>query len=534
MENLRSTLAQSIGDTAQVKNLLNEMELPAELESDFILFYRNRSYSPAWTAEDGLTDEGKELLKAISESTAQGLDPENYKLQYLYHLKKKAEKKDAPLESFSKLEKEYTAAYLKYASHLLRGRMNPKELDALWITSRREKDLAAHLQQALEEEEIAASLEALEPNFTAYEDLKSALQKYEEIQEKAGIWKPLPEDLLLKPGDSNEYVIQLAQTLHLLGDLKDKPENQALYAGSLAAALAGFQERHGLKQDSVVAEKTLAMLNIPVKERVKQIKLNLERFRWLPERPEGRHVVVNVPEYKLRIYEGEDSTLSMRVVVGEAYESVTPIFNDSIEYIAFSPTWTVPVSISTEEMLPKLRKNPDYLPSRNFKLYESWQEGAAEVDPHDVNWKRVKADDFPYRIVQQPGSNNSLGRVKFMFPNKMSIYLHDTPAEYLFDRNERDLSHGCIRVEKPVELAVYLLQEKGMGVAEVEKNMNLPEPLNIVLPEKVPVFIEYRTAWMGSNGKVHFREDVYGHDQKQINKLEAGMATASNFSGQEE
>jgi murein L,D-transpeptidase YcbB/YkuD len=282
----------------------------------------------------------------------------------------------------------------------------------------------------------------------------------------------------------------------------------------------------------VAAENTLAMLNVPVKERVKQIKLNLERFRWHPERPEGRHVVVNVPELKVYVYEGEDSTLSMRVIVGEAYESVTPIFNDSIEYISFSPTWTVPVSIATEEMLPKLKKDPGYLPSRNFKLYESWEEDAAEVDPYEVNWEKVKADDFPYKIVQQPGANNSLGRVKFMFPNKMSIYLHDTPADYLFDRNERDLSHGCIRVEKPVELAAYLLQEEEMGMAEVEQNMNLPEPLNTVLPEKVPVFIEYRTAWMGSNGRVHFREDIYGHDQKQINKLEVALASAPNSSDQ--
>ncbi len=528
LEELHNKMAQDMLDSARVKDYLKEVELPSKLEDYFLSFYKSRDYEPAWVDEDGLNGNGKELLKAIEEGTAQGLNPEDYKLQYLYHLKKKTEKEEAGLESFSNLEKEYTAAYLKYSSHILRGRINPEELDALWVTSRREKDLAAHLQQAVEEEEITASLETLEPKFTAYEDLKSALKKYEEIEQQKNEWKPLPDDLVLRPGDSSEYVVQLANRLYLLGDLENKPEEKTNYSEPVATALAAFQKRHGLKQDSVVAENTLAMLNIPARQRVEQIKLNLERLRWLPERPEGRHLVVNVPEFKLYIYEGIDSTLSMRVIVGEAYNSTTPIFNDSIEFIAFSPTWTVPLSISTEEMLPKLRKDPGYLTSRNFKLYESWDEGASELDPYKVKWQRVKADDFPYKIVQQPGPNNSLGRVKFMFPNKMDIYLHDTPADYLFNQNERDFSHGCIRVEKPAELAKYLLQEKGMGMAEVKSKLNLPEPENVVLQEKVPVFIEYRTAWMGPEGKIHFREDIYGHDQKQIAKLKAAQAGGPN------
>lgn len=527
IEKLHNNMAEEMLDSTGVKEFLMELELSPELKEPYLSFYKERDYQPAWVDEDGLTDNGKELLQAVKESPEQGLNPEDYKLQYLYHLKKKTEKEDAAIESFSKLEKEFTAAYLKYADHVLRGRLNPEKLDALWKTNQREKDLAVHLQQALEEEEVAASLQALEPTYKGYHDLKTALSTYEEIEKETKDWKPLPADLVLKPGDSSEHVARLSKMLVLLGDLEEGQEEEQVYSESLAAALARFQERHGLEPDSIVAENTLAMVNVPVKKRVEQLKLNLERFRWLPEQPEGRHVVVNVPEYKVFVYEGKDSTLSMRVIVGKAYESTTPIFTDSMEYIAFSPTWTVPVSIATEEMLPRLKEDPSYLRDRNFKLYESWEEDAPEVDSERVNWRKVDADDFPYRIVQNPGPNNSLGKVKFMFPNTMDIYLHDTPADYLFKRNERDLSHGCIRLEKPAEFAQYLLQEQNVSLGEIEQNMNLPEPLNTVLPEKVPVFIEYRTAWMGPEGKVHFREDIYGHDRKQMDKLSEAMASAN-------
>lgn len=528
IEKLHNKMAEEMLDSTGVREYLKELELPSELEDTYLSFYKERNYQPAWVDEDGLTSDGKELLEAIEESPVQGLNPEDYKLQYLYHLKKKTEKEEAPLESFSKLEKEFTAAYLKFANHILRGRLHPEELDALWKINQREEDLAAHLKQALEEEEVVASLQALEPTYKAYQDLKTALSKYEEIEKKTKDWKPLPADLVLKPGDSSEHVARLSKMLVLLGDLEEGQEEEKIYSESLAAALASFQERHGLEPDSIVAENTLAMVNVPVKKRVEQIKLNLERFRWLPERPEGRHVIVNVPEYKVYVYEGKDSTLSMRVIVGKAYESTTPIFTDSLEYIAFSPTWTVPGSIATEEMLPKLKEDPSYLRKRNFKLYESWDENAPEIDSDGVNWKKVDADDFPYRIVQNPGPTNSLGKVKFMFPNTMDIYLHDTPSDYLFERNERDLSHGCIRLEEPAQFAKYLLQEQNVSLSEIEQDMNLPEPKNTVLPEKVPVFIEYRTAWMGPEGKVHFREDIYGHDKKQMTKLNEALASANN------
>ncbi|WP_017730356.1 L,D-transpeptidase family protein [Nafulsella turpanensis] len=531
VDELSNAMQKELLDSAGIYQYLEKEEVPPKLQKDFLTFYKEREYMPAWLDEDGMTGEAEDLIKAVQKSHEHGLDPENYRLQVLDSLRREVEADNAEMEDYQLFDKTYTLSYLKLASHLLAGGLEPEKLDAMWETSSRKKDLAPYLAEALEEEEIVESLERLEPSFATYEGLKHALAHYRELEKRNEKWIKLPGSLVLRPGDSTEYAAQLARKLYSLGDTEEQLETRGVYTPELAAAVASFQERHGIKEDGVVAENTLAMLNVPISERIDQIKLNLERLRWMPERPDGRYVVVNVPEYMLYVFEGADSTLQMRVIVGEAYNSTTPIFNDTMEYISFSPTWTVPMSIATEEMLPRLRKNPGYLGSRNFKLYESWQEDAPEVNPFKINWNKVEPDEFPYRIVQQPGPSNALGRVKFMFPNRLSIYLHDTPSDYLFDQAERDFSHGCIRVEKPVELATYLLQEKGFGREEVMEMMNLPEPENVTLPEEVPVFIEYRTAWMGQEGRVHFREDIYGHDRTQMGTFKEALASTEPKAG---
>ena len=524
VDELSSEMQKELLDSAGIHQYLEREGMPEEIKTDFLTFYKERNYMPAWLDEDGAIGESKELRKAVENSRLHGLDPEKYRLQLLDSLYKEVESDDSEMKDYQLFEKTYTLAYLKLGSHLLAGALEPEKLDAHWETSSRKKDLAPYLAKALEEGEIEESLQKLEPTFATYDGLKNALAHYLELEAQKEEWKPLPASLVLHPGDSTEYADQLARRLHNFGDLEELSPSKGIFTPQLAAAVAAFQVRHGLEQDSVVAENTVTMLNVPVSKRIDQIKLNLERLRWMPERPEGRHVVVNVPEYKLYVFEGADNTLQMRVIVGEAYKSTTPIFNDTMEYVSFSPTWTVPMSIATEEMLPRIRKNPGYLASRNLKLYESWQEDAAEVDPYEVNWKKVEPEEFPYRIVQQPGPSNALGRVKFMFPNRLAIYLHDTPADYLFDRSERDFSHGCIRIEKPVELAMYLLQEQNFDREKVMEMMSLPEPESVSLEKEVPVFIEYRTAWMGQDGEVHFREDIYGHDRTQMGTFKEALA----------
>lgn len=531
MEQLHNVMTEEMVDSAGVREYLKEADLPNELQDDFISFYRSRNFEPAWIDEDGVKKAAERFLEEVEKSTEHGLSPEDYKLQYLYHLKKSLDQPEVELKSFQKFDKELTTAYLKLANHILRGRIEPSQFDSTWKTDRRERALARHLLEALEEGSIEESLKSLEPQYEGYRGLKDALARYQKLKEENPKWEPLPESLTLKPGDSSKYVPQLARMLHILGDAEDIEKDNKVYNEELVEAVATFQKRNGLVTDSILSEKTIKMLNVPLEERIAQIKLNLERFRWLPERPEGRHVVVNIPEYLLYVYEGADSTFSMRVIVGKAYESTTPIFNDSISYLTFSPTWTVPPTIAGEEMLPKLQEDPLYLTRQGFKIYESWKEEAKEVNPEHIEWEKIPKEEFPYRVVQNPGPNNSLGRVKFMFPNQMAIYLHDTPADYLFSREERDFSHGCIRVERPVDFAHYLLQDQGISKEEIKELMSMEEPKDIPLEEKVPVFIEYRTAWMGYDGRVNFREDIYGHDQTQLGTLKEAVSEVQEGNG---
>ncbi|AHM61029.1 peptidoglycan binding domain-containing protein [Flammeovirgaceae bacterium 311] len=527
VEEINLAMSSELSDSTEMLRNIKELELPEKLQEDFKNFYSERDYQTAWMRKKGVTPEGEQLLDAISRAPEDGLNSEDYKLQYLYHLKKKVEKdKDTEIAEITKLDKELTAAYLKFASHKLTGRINPEQLDELWKVDPRDMDLAAHLQNALQEGKIAESLQELEPQDPQYIALKKAYNNYKNLLEEKGEWPKLPADLTIKAGDSTQYVATLRERLAADGYAgSPKPDSiMQVYDSTLVKSIMLYQEKNGLEPDGVVGGKTLDMLNTSLKERIDQIQLNLERMRWSGERPDGRYLLVNVPQYMLYIYEGDERVMDMRVIVGEAYKSSTPLFNDTLEYIAFSPTWTVPNSIATEEMLPKLKKNPDYLRNNNFRLYEGWNENAAELDARSVNWNKVSADNFPYRIVQQPGDHNALGHIKFMFPNDLDIYLHDTPTEHLFKRAERDFSHGCIRVERPVDLAVYLLDDPNWNQARVEESMQLPEPENVKLKEKIPVILDYRTAWVDDDGRVTFAKDIYGHDKKQMQRFNEQLA----------
>jgi murein L,D-transpeptidase YcbB/YkuD len=260
-------------------------------------------------------------------------------------------------------------------------------------------------------------------------------------------------------------------------------------------------------------------MNIPVEQRIEQIQINLERIRWMPDTLGKQYVLVNIPEYKLRVVEEGKKVMEMKVIVGREYHS-TPVFRDSIEFIEFSPTWTVPLSIARNEILPKLQKDSSYLDKDGFVLYESWHSDTSQLNPYQINWRLFEPGDFTYRLVQPPGPSNPLGQVKFMFPNPLAIYLHDTPSHWLFDRKNRAFSHGCVRVSKPVELARYLLKEvDGWDDQRVEENMHSQEPKAVPLPEAIPVQFIYQTAFVDEDNLVNFRQDVYGHDAMQATAI---------------
>ena len=321
--------------------------------------------------------------------------------------------------------------------------------------------------------------------------------------------------LRLRVGQGHALVNALAARLAATGDRPAAAP--AVFDEGLAEALRRFEARHGLPADGRLDPETLAALNVPVAERIREIELNLERWRWLPEELGRRHVIVNIPTYHLTAFEDGRPALEMRVVTGKP-ESPTPIFSDQMTTVVFSPYWNVPPDIAREEVLPAVLNDPSYLAANNLEILR----GTSVISPESADW-----DDPEVRVRQRPGPRNSLGHVKFMFPNQFDVYLHDTPADSLFARLARGYSHGCVRVEKPFELAQWVLRGDAKWTPEtIRAAMDSGDERHVALAENVPVYIQYQTAWVDGQGAVQFREDIYGHDAAQRRVLPARPAPA--------
>jgi murein L,D-transpeptidase YcbB/YkuD len=281
-------------------------------------------------------------------------------------------------------------------------------------------------------------------------------------------------------------------------------------------ALPTFQARHGLEPDGVIGRQTFAALNkLPV-ERIRQLDASLERWRWLPEDLGDTFVLVNIAGFEMTMVRAGEEILRQRVIVGRPYRQ-TPVFSDRIRYLVFNPTWTVPRKLMVEDQLPIIRSDPGYLERMNFKVYRGWGANRVEVDPATIDWHTLSANNFPYQLVQEPGPMNALGQIKFMFPNQYDIYLHDTPGQALFGRAERTLSSGCIRVERPFELAERLLEgNSSWSRANIDRAIELRDPVNAMLRTPIPVHLQYWTVWVDHSGTIQFRNDIYGRDQRLI------------------
>ena len=331
-----------------------------------------------------------------------------------------------------------------------------------------------------------------------YKQLRQQLTRYYKI-EKSGGWPEISGvQKVYKQGDSAAAVRQLKERLRQSGDYIDS-DTSILFTTSLKDALQAAQQRFGLKPDGVAGPATLRALNKPVTDRIKQMLVNMERMRWMPASGEGKRLVANIPEYKLHVYEGAKKVFDMRIVVGKAANK-TVVFNDQMKHIVFSPYWNIPASIVRNEILPAMQRNSGYLSQKNME-----QTGTRNGLPV---------------IRQKPGGSNSLGRVKFLFPNSYAIYFHYTPARSLFGRNKRAFSHGCIRLAEPQKLAVYLLQDQqAWDESRISSAMNAGTEKWVNLTEPVPVAITYFTSWADNDGQVHFREDIYGHDKALAERL---------------
>jgi murein L,D-transpeptidase YcbB/YkuD len=484
-------------------------------------FYERRTYTLAWIDDRHPTSHMDGLIEALRAADAEGLDPDMYSLSTLVARREEATrgfllKKGFEPERVGDLELFLTYLYMKYASDLADGMSDLAHADASWHIEPEPFDPLDHLERALANNEVSESLRSLSPEAAHYKQLRDALAEYRE-QAAAGGWPRVPKNLRARPGERSESVAQAARRLAASRDLQGKvPDTGALlYDDRVGEAVKRFQRRHGLADDGIVGPAVAAAMNVPIEHRIEQIRLNLERWRWLPRELGDPHILVNIPAYSLEVWERDQVALSMRVVVGKK-DTPTPIFNDRMTYIVFSPYWNVPSGIAEGETLPAVLTDPTFLERNNMEVLDA---SGNPVDPSTIDLD----DPAQYRFRQRPGRGNSLGLVKFMFPNQFNVYLHDTPADSLFARATRSFSHGCVRVEQPQALAERLLRNRPEWTPErIADAMHAGTETTLKLEQPIPVYLGYWTA-LATPGGVQFSGDVYGIDQRQRQLLEARM-----------
>lgn len=534
-----TTLTQENTDSLFIKRYIDKVPAFKEHADLIYLFYRERDYDLAWFKEADLVPQSEKLLNTLSEAGKEGLDPKAYKVVAIDEMISRYDllgrKDSARLELQQEIDVALTATYFNYASDFYRGRIDPNNVKQVqWGVRNNKIKLNRALQTILRERESTYPYYEFEALHKGYTDLRDALQQYREIEERGGWPKvDLGKRKSLQKGDTAAAVVQLRQRLNPEAKLDPNDPAMRLFDDKLEAQVKKFQTLHGLDQDGKVGGNTLRMMNVPVEDRIEQIMMNMERWRWIPKRlvPKSldqKYIWVNIPEYKLYIYEDPDNSpeaersykkvMEMNVIVGKTMNS-TPIFSDKMEYVVLAPYWNVPNSIVEKEVAPGILRNPGYLASQNMEVVTKERE-PKQIDPESIDWSSVTEKNFPYMVRQKPGPKNALGTMKFLFPNEHAVYLHDTPTGQLFSQTERGFSHGCVRVQRPMDLAKYVLKDMPeWNERKINETINGGEEVWITLPKKVQVYLVYFTSWVDAEGNVNFRDDIYGHDKKLEQEL---------------
>jgi murein L,D-transpeptidase YcbB/YkuD len=483
--------------------------------SDARSFYERRQRKLAWVVASGPTERTEEALDAIHAAEAHGLDPADYHepelREALNALQQRGEGSTERTQQLAHVDVSITCALLRLGRHVATGRRSPAAIDPRWNTRREAPDYAAALQEA-SRDRITSFLDRVQPQHPEYAALRRALESLR--AQAADGWPAVPAAAFLEVGQWNaRAVVPLRQRLAVAGYLPagaslDSPQ----YDADVEEAVRRFQEHHRLAVTGVLDRATLQELNVPLERRIAQVAINLERWRWLPDDLGARHFIVNVPDYHLIARENGRPMLDIRVVVGKRGNE-TPLFSDALETVVFSPYWNVPDTIALEETAPAALADPDFLARNNMEVVD--RRGRV-VPPETIPWDDELAL-AAYRFRQRPGANNALGHVKFLFPNKHAVYLHDTPADALFKRIGRAFSHGCVRVEEPEALAEYVLRDQEEWTPEtIRAAMRAGEERYVQLSQSIPVHILYLTAWVDGGGGLNFSRDVYGYDARQL------------------
>jgi murein L,D-transpeptidase YcbB/YkuD len=475
-------------------------------------FYKGKNYEPGWNQNDNLI-QIKTLIRAVEEAYGDGLTPDHYHLGLIRSLVDKTEKGASDPKRMADLDIFLTDAFLTLGCHLSAGCVDPVTIQAEWFAKRGKVDVSSVLEQALRIKQVRELLMSLRPEHDSYAKLRQALAQYRDLSSK-GEWPMVARGPSLKRNSASDRVVELKKRFVASGDLlPDTLSGSNLFDEQLEQAVISFQKRHGLEPDGIAGRTTLNALNIPLKQRIRQMELNLERLRWILGNPEQRSIVINIANYELNVIEEGKPVLSMKVIVGKPYTR-TPVFTAKMTHLVLNPSWNVPDSIAQKEILEKIKRDTHYLAEQDIRVLKGWGLREQEIDQSKINWSGITANTLSYRFRQQPGVLNPLGRIKFMLPNQYDVYLHDTPSKRLFSENVRTFSHGCTRIEKPLELAEYLLRDAPgwtrnkllEAIAEgSEQKVHIPRPLN--------VHFLYLTAWVDNEGTVQFRNDIYERDK---------------------
>jgi murein L,D-transpeptidase YcbB/YkuD len=471
-------------------------------------FYEARDWRPAWSGSKDATGRARILLKTLRNADLEGLNPEDYHPAVIRDYRSR---EDAG--SRATLDLLLTDSFIHYSEDVRIGRLKPGDVDPDWHISP-PPDGVPFYWMNLGPEKFAAFVHGLPPPQAGYQRLRAGLARYRKLRKDGG-WPPLPPGPTLQLGDNSPRVGRLRLRLMSEGDLgSGRVDDVDLFGEPVREAVERFQVRHGLKPDGVVGSATREAMNVPASARIEQIRLNMDRWRWLPRDLGERYLMVNTAGYELDVVENDKVALSMRVITGQK-DWMTPVLTGDVVSVQFNPYWMVPKKIALEELVPKQLRNPNYLASQKIRVFDDWDVEPHEVDPSRIDWTKLNENYFPYQLRQDPGPWNALGRIKFIFANNFAIFLHDTPHRRLFEQESRALSHGCVRVQHPLALATYLFGDtNGWTRERIEEVIDGGETEVARVPEPVPIYLVYWTAWVNGDKQVNFREDVYERDQR--------------------
>ena len=502
-EQLMSTPADSLG--------FKWHQIPSNrIDQALAMIYEEMGLKPLWMTPEGPSPRAEVIYRTLGNAGSEGLNPLDYGVEQLSRMWPGRDAKTR-----AGLDILLTLGLVAYAADVQDGRVQPHEDNPKLFAhaADRELDPLSIVTNALDAPDIGKFMRSLPPTNRHYCFLRHTLARYRRIVKQGG-WPHIPSGPLLKVGMQDPRLPIIRRRLAATGDLPDDKGDVTIFDEALSEAVKRFQYRHALEDDGIIGRATLAAMNIPVEKKIEIIELSMERWRWVSNDMGRHYIIVDIAGFILAGIRENEVEIHMPVVVGKQYHE-TPVFSDAIKYIVFNPYWNIPPSIARREMLPKLRRDRGYLAKENIRLFSGWGANAVELDPMAIDWEKITPRQMNrYKLRQDPGPTNALGYVKFVFPNTYNVYLHDTPSRNLFSRPERAFSHGCIRVSRPRDLAVYVLGGKiqGWDRKRVDEIIASGEHTIVRLKKPLPIHIVYQTVWRDMQGLVHFNRDIYGRD----------------------